>query len=156
MINARQPVPYLPNNAFHTANLRSSGRVAGKFLPYYYRPSANKALYFAIAAREVMARYNLRAITPANMAKMSSELYSLKALTFEQHAALYFQPNVATSEQRSPSAPRNAILEWEALVEQQQSSLQGQKQAKQSSQILTLLRRLDALSQSIHTKKAAT
>ncbi len=145
MINARQPVPYLPNNARHTANLRFSGRVASKFVPYHYHQSANKALYFAAAAKEVMSRYNLRAITPANMAKMSSELYSLKVLTFDQHAALYFQPNIATSNQLLPTAQRNTILEWEALIRQQRRSAQGQKQTRQSLKILILLNRLDAL-----------
>jgi len=107
MINPAQVVPYLPNNARHTANLRFSGRVAGKFLPYSRRPGANKAHYFAAAAREVMSRYNLRAITPANMAKMSSELYSLKVLSFNEHATLYFEPNIAINNPLSPQTPRD-------------------------------------------------
>ncbi|MCF6325165.1 MAG: hypothetical protein L3J89_12730 [Gammaproteobacteria bacterium] len=148
MINAKQSVPYLPNNARHTANLRFSGRVASKFVPYHYRPGANKALYFAAAAKEVMSRYNLRAITPANMAKMSSELYSLKVLTFDQHAALYFQPNIAASNPLLPTAQRDTIQEWEALIRQQKRRAQGQKQVGQSLKILTLLNRLDALTPS--------
>ncbi len=156
MINAKQPVPYLPNNARHTANLRFSGRVASKFVPYHYRQSANKALYFAAAAKEVMSRYNLRAITPTNMAKMSSELYSLKVLTFDQHAALYFQPNIAASGQLLPSAQRDTIQEWEALIRQQKRSEQGQKQAGQSLKILTLLNRLDALTPSPEHHPRAT
>ncbi len=148
MINARQPVPYLPNNARHTANLSSSGRIVGKFVPYHHHPSANKVLYFAVTAKEVMSRYNLRAITPANMAKMSSELYSLKVLTFDQHAALYFQPNIAASEQLLPTAQRDTILEWKTFIRQQQRSKQGQKQAEQNFKILTLLKRLNALTPS--------
>jgi len=156
MINARQPVPYLPNNARHTANLRFSGRVASKFMPYYYRPSANKAFYFAAAAKEVMSRYNLRAITPANMAKMSSELYSLKVLTFNQHAALYFQPNIATSDQLLPTAQRDSISEWKALIRQQQCRKQGQQQAEHNLKILSLLNRLDALTPSLRRQTRAT
>jgi len=148
MINAKQPVPYLPNNARHTANLRFSGSVASKFVPYHYHPSANKALYFAAAAREVMSRYNLRAITPANKAKMSSELYSLKVLTFDQHAALYFQPNIAASDPLLPNTQRDAIQEWEAFICQQKRSAQGQKQLGQRLKILILLNRLDALTES--------
>jgi hypothetical protein len=156
MMNATQAAPYLPNNARHTANLRFSGRVAGKFLPYPHRPGANKAHYFAAAAREVMSRYNLRAITPANMAKMSSELYSLKVLSFNEHAALYFEPNIASNNPLSPQMPRDMIVEWETLIQQQGQSLQGQKQVKQSAQVLTLLKRLDLLSQSAHRNTPAT
>jgi len=156
MMNATQAVPYLPNNARHTANLRFSGRVAGKFLPYPRRPGANKAHYFAAAAREVMSRYNLRAITPANMAKMSSELYSLKVLSFNEHAALYFEPIIAINKPLPPQTPRDMILEWEALIQQQQQSLQGKNQIKQSTQILTLLKRLDLLSQGAHRNTPAT
>jgi len=146
MMNATQAVPYLPNNARHTANLRFAGRVTGKFIPYHRRPSMNKAHYFAAAAKEVMARYNLRAITPANMAKMSSELYALKVLSFDEHAALYFQPNIAASNQLSPHEPRDTIQEWETLIKQQQNNQQAQNQVKQSVKVLVLLKRLNALS----------
>lgn len=100
---------------------------------------------------DVAGKYDVRNMSPRDMAAMSQELYQGGAISFQDHALLSFQPELNQEINKTladtpvrPDAPRDFIAQWEKQlqVHEQQGDV---KFAKYDQRVLNILGNLAAL-----------
>ena len=87
----------------------------------------DKALELAAVVTEITAEYDVRNMTPHQIAEMARRLYLANAITIPEYAVLSFQPNLYTQfnyeavtyqvMQRDAHRPRDFIAAWENHLE---------------------------------------
>lgn len=104
---------------------------------------------------DIAAEYDVRNISPRDMAAMSLSLYESGHISFKTHALLSFQPELhpeydATLGKISgvpaqPDEKRDFIQVWEKKLESQKRYAAPAEQIKNTEEVLNLLRNLAAL-----------
>ena len=104
------------------------------------------------SASEIMSHYDVNNVSPREMSRMSSELYSEGIISFEEHGLMSFQPELnqeqykkVTGNQANPDSPRDFISEWENRLTTQKKSGAPQEFIKKTENILALLNNLHDL-----------
>lgn len=100
---------------------------------------------------DVARKYDVRNMSPRDMAAMSQELYQSGAISFQDHALLAFQPELSPEFNKTlagspgkPDAPRDFIAQWETQLQIHEN--QGDVNfAKNDRRILNILGNLAAL-----------
>lgn len=103
---------------------------------------------------DVASQYDVRGMSPQDMAAMSQTLYDSGAISFQDHALLSFQPELspqfgkmAPSASGNPDTPRDFIAQWEAQL-QIHDKLGDVGFAKNDQRMLNILGNLAALRES--------
>jgi len=102
----------------------------------------------------IVANLNARAITPRQMQELSLDLYVGGIISWDEHAALAFQPDLhpdftrtigaLTGERPLPDQPRDYIKEWEQKLAYERRFAPATSQAEERAlHILSVLRRID-------------
>jgi len=102
----------------------------------------------------ILANINARAITPRQMQELSLDLYVGGIISWDEHAALAFQPDLhpdfartigaLTGERPLPDQPRDYIKEWEQKLAFERRFAPSTSRAKERAlHILSVLRRID-------------
>lgn len=99
---------------------------------------------------DVAKKYDVRGMSPRDMAAMSQELYQGGAISFQDHALLSFQPelnpefNTTLAGTSDPDAPRDFIAQWETQLRIHEN-LGEVNFAKNDQRMLNILGNLAAL-----------
>lgn len=102
----------------------------------------------------IIANLNARAITPRQMQELSLDLYVGGIISWDEHAALAFQPDLhpdftrtigaLTGERPLPDQPRDYVKEWEQKLAHERRFAPATNQAEERAlHILSVLRRID-------------
>jgi hypothetical protein len=95
----------------------------------------DEAMKLAATVIEISADYDVRHMTPNELAKLSARLYEVGAIGFEEYAVLSFQPEFHDGFdensgfyqelQAQPDQPRDFIAEWQKHLWEMQRSAPG-------------------------------
>lgn len=105
--------------------------------------------------KSILTDINARAISPRQMQKLSLELYAGGIISWEEHAALAFQPDLhpdfartigaLTGEKPLPDQPRDFVREWEQKLDFERRFAPATSRAKEHAlHILSVLRRIES------------
>jgi|GEM_PF-998882 len=105
--------------------------------------------------KRIFTDINARAISPRQMQKLSLELYAGGIISWEEHAALAFQPDLhpdfartigaLTGEKPLPDQPRDFVREWEQKLDFERRFAPATSRAKEHAlHILSVLRRIES------------
>jgi hypothetical protein len=105
----------------------------------------------AMSLADVVRKYDVRNISPRDMAAMSLELYQSGAISFRDHALLSFQPELGPEFNKTlagttggPDAPRDFIAQWDTQL-QIHEKMGDVNFANNDRRILNILSNLAAL-----------
>ncbi|MBI2584952.1 MAG: hypothetical protein HYW28_03635 [Rhodospirillales bacterium] len=122
-------------------------------------PSAVKTPSKAAAARsplrQLIGDVDMHRLSPRQMANLSSDLYAAGVVSFDDYAALAFQPELhpdfartigaLTGERAEPDRPRDFVRLWEERAEfQRRHNAARADLVKQDERIAAVLRQIDA------------
>lgn len=105
--------------------------------------------------KSILTDINARAISPRQMQKLSLELYAGGIISWDEHAALAFQPDLhpdfartigaLTGEKPLPDQPRDFVREWEQKLDFERRFAPATSRAKEHAlHILSVLRRIES------------
>lgn len=105
--------------------------------------------------RELIGDVDMHRLSPRQMANLSSDLYAAGVVSFDDYAALAFQPELhpdfartigaLTGERAEPDRPQDFVQLWEDRAEfQRRHNAARADLVRQSERIAQVLRRIDA------------
>ena len=107
------------------------------------------AVYF------VAQKYDVKNITPRNMAQMSHELYDNNSISLKNYAFMSFQPELNPSYNNTigklthttaqPDTPRNFLDKWKERLEEQLQSGASSEIINNTKEVISILHNLDML-----------
>ena len=107
------------------------------------------------AVYSVAQKYDVKNITPRNMAQMSQELYDNNSISLKNHAFMSFQPELNPSYNNTigkfthttaqPDTPRNFLDEWKERLEEQLQSGASSEIINNTKEVISILDNLDML-----------
>ncbi len=108
---------------------------------------------------DIAKKYDVKNISPRDMATMSSHLYDGGMISFENHALLSFQPELNQDFNRTigqftnttgqPDAKRDFLGEWSDRLEQEIRDGYPAHMIKNTKQVVSILENMDALRSSL-------
>ncbi len=111
----------------------------------------------------IALRYDVRSITPRDMAKMSQELYDSGAISLKNHAFISFQPELNpsynttigrfTNTTAHPDIPRNFLDEWNDRLAEQLKNGASDEIINNTRQVLSILDNLNVLRKTMLSRK---
>ncbi len=106
------------------------------------------------AASRIAANYDVRNISPREMAKMSLELYQSGVISFKDHSFLSFQPELnpeydetigrLTGTVARPDEPQDFVAVWEGHLKDQETRGTDREMIEQTRRMLSLVQNLAA------------
>ncbi len=100
---------------------------------------------------EIAQKYNVRNMSPREMASMSIELYQSGAISFQDHALLSFQPelspqfdNISPETYGKADTPRDFIIQWHSQLKIHEKYGDATS-AKNDKRIINILANLSTL-----------
>lgn len=146
----QQPLRANPLAAISAAK----GKDTGQHLPAAKTAEADSAPVNVETARSLgglAGQYDVRNLSPRNMAALSQALYQDGAISFQDHALLSFQPELGPESNKtlagSADAPKDFIAQWTTQL-QVHESLGQSAFAKNDQRMLNILGNLAALRES--------
>ncbi len=104
---------------------------------------------------DIVKKYDVKNITPNEMANMSQELYDSGNISFKIHAFLSFQPELNPSYESTigkltnsiaePDKPMNFLGEWKGRLEHQLKSGVSNEIIENTKEVISFLDHLDTL-----------
>lgn len=105
--------------------------------------------------RQLIGDVDMHRLSPRQMANLSSDLYAAGVVSFDDYAALAFQPELhpdfartigaLTGERAEPDRPRDFVRLWEERAEfQRRHNAARADLVKQDERIAAVLRQIDA------------
>lgn len=108
----------------------------------------------ALSLAGVSRKYDVRNVSPREMAAMSQELYQGGAISFQDHALLSFQPELSPEFNKifpgrpgKPDTPRDFIAQWETQL-QTDEKRSDKNASKNDQRIQNIIGNLAALRES--------
>ena len=111
------------------------------------------------AVYSVAQKYDVKNITPRNMAQMSQELYDNNSISLKNHAFMSFQPELNPSYNNTigkfthttakPDTPRNFLDEWKERLEEQLQSGASSEIINNTKEVISILDNLDMLRKTV-------
>jgi len=150
----RDPPPLKPHPAGAAEKLADAAVKA--LPPPKPEPAAAKTPAAARSPlRQLIGNADMHRLSPRQMANLSSDLYAAGVVSFDDYAALAFQPELhpdfnrtigaLTGERAEPDRPRDFVALWDDRAEfQRRHNAARADLVKQSERIAQVLRRIDA------------
>ncbi len=111
------------------------------------------------AVTDIAQKYDVKNITPRNMAQMSQELYDNNSISLKIHAFISFQPELNptyndtigkfTHTTAQPDTPRNFLDEWEKRLEEQLKNGASNEIINNTKEVVSILNNLDMLRENL-------
>lgn len=105
-------------------------------------------------ASRIAANYDVRNISPRDMAKMSLELYQAGVISFKDHSFLSFQPELNTEYDETigrltgtvarPDEPQDFVAVWEGHLKDQETRGADREMIEQTRRMLSIVQNLAA------------
>lgn len=107
----------------------------------------------------VAQKYDVKNISPREMAQMSQELFDNNSISLKNHAFISFQPELNpsyndtigkfTHTTAQPDNPRNFLDEWKVRLEEQLKSGASNEIINNTKEVVSILDNLDMLRKSL-------
>jgi hypothetical protein len=120
----------------------------------------NDTLYESInTVSSIAQKYDVKNITPREMAQMSQALYDNGSISLKNHAFISFQPELnpsyndtigkLTNTIAQPDNPRNFLNEWKERLKQQEKDGVSNEIINNTKEVISILNNLDSLRESM-------